>query len=214
LTAAPTRIGLYGGSFDPVHLGHLRTAFEVCRRFSFDHLRFVPSGNPPHRAVARVAAAHRVAMLRLAVDRIDGLEVDEREIHRDERSYSIDTIRSVQADHPDARIVLVIGMDQFCVFDTWHEWQHILASAELVVMERPGEKLNDTGRAMLNHPGSMSVQLCSVTQLDISSSRIRRDLEQEMEIDFLVPYDVQSYIKQNNLYGAWSDSQGNQKPDT
>lgn len=199
---SPSRIGLYGGSFDPVHLGHLRTAFEVHQQFALDQLRFVPSGNPPHRAAARVDASHRVAMLRAAVNRIDGLQVDEREVQRAERSYSIDTIRSVQAECPDARIVLVIGMDQFCVFDTWHEWQAILACAELVVMERPGEILNATGRAMLEHEGSMSVQLCSVTQLDISSSRIRRDLQRQMEIDFLVPYDVQVYIEQNNLYGV------------
>jgi len=205
LTAPLTRIGLYGGSFDPVHFGHLRTAFEVCRQFDLDHLRLVPSGNPPHRAAARVDAKHRVAMLRLAIDRVDGLQVDDRETHRTERSYSIDTIRSVQADFPAARIVLVIGMDQFCVFDTWHEWQEILATAELIVMERPGETLNATGRAMLKHAGSMPVQLCSVTQLDISSSRIRRDLQREMEIDFLLPYDVQAYIQRYKLYGAHSD---------
>ncbi len=203
--AAVTRIGLYGGSFDPVHLGHLRTAFEVRQRYALDHLRFIPSGNPPHRSAAQVDASHRVAMLRAAVGRIEGLQVDEREVRRSERSYSVDTIQSVQADFPGARIVLVIGMDQFRVFDTWHEWQKILSIAELVVMERPGEALNDTGRDMLKRAGSMSVQLCSVTQFDISSSRIRRDLQRQMEIDFLVPYDVQAYIEHNNLYGARAD---------
>ena len=202
------KIGVFGGAFDPVHLGHLRTAIEVAQRFDLSHVRLIPSGNPPHRPPAHVEDQHRLAMLQRAVEPVANLVVDEREILRSQRSYTIDTLESVQADYPAARLVLIIGMDQFCVFDTWHRWQQILQMAELIVMERPGEALNDVGRGMLARPDSMSIQLCAVTQLAISSSRIRHDLQQQMEIYCLVPYAVQTYIHKHNLYGARSDPHG------
>jgi len=133
------RIGVYGGAFDPIHLGHLRSALEVSQVLSLDELRFLPSGNPPHRSRAEVANEHRLKMLQLAVEGASGIAIDDRELERKNTSYSIDTLETIQAEFPQAQLTLVIGMDQFSAFDTWHRWQELLQRVELAVMERPGE---------------------------------------------------------------------------
>ena len=102
------RIGVYGGSFDPVHIGHLRSALEVFQAQSLDELRFLPSGNPPHRARARVADEHRLKMLQLAVDDAPGIGIDDRELERKSTSYSIDTLETIQAENPQAELTLII----------------------------------------------------------------------------------------------------------
>ena len=198
------RIGVYGGAFDPIHIGHLRTALEVRQQLQLDEVRLVPSGNPPHRAGARAAARHRQQMLTAALADADGMVVDDCELRREARSYSFDTITEMQDRLPGCTFVLIIGMDQFCEFKTWHRWQQLLEHVELAVMERPGERINDDARSIMEDPHNR-VHLCAVTQLDVSSTRIRRDLAGGMEIQFLVPYAVRLYIKRNNLYGGNSD---------
>ena len=147
---ALTSIAMYGGSFDPVHLGHLRSALEVKQTLDIDELRFVPSGNPPHRDRAHVDASDRLNMLELAVRDSPGIVVDPREVHNAAKSYTIDTLESLAAENPQARLTLVIGMDQFSVFDTWHRWQELLQQFDLAVMERPGEPMSATGRSILS----------------------------------------------------------------
>ena len=202
--AVRKNIGVFGGSFDPVHLGHLRSVLEVKQALSLDEMRIVPSGNPQHRDSARVAAKHRVAMLQLAVQQTPGIEIDQREVQNTGTSYSIDTLASVAADHPGSHLTLVIGMDQFSVFDTWHRWQEILQNCRLAVMERPGETLSDTGRSILqrtNKPGNADIiHVIAVTQMEISSSRIRDDLARHKDIRFLVPSAVRDYIQIHKLY--------------
>lgn len=198
-------IGVYGGSFDPIHFGHLRSALEVKHRLGLDQLRFIPSGNPPHRAAANVASEHRLAMLELAIAATPGLVIDAREIESQKTSYSFDTLQSVQAEEPQACLVLIIGTDQFSAFDSWHRWQDLLESVHVAVMERPGELLSEAAKEILaghqsgsaNKPG---VSMCPVTQLDISSTRIRGELQQGTDIQFLVPYAVREYINTHRLY--------------
>ena len=209
-----TRIAMYGGAFDPVHLGHLRSAFEVRQALKLDELRFVPSGNPPHRSSARASDEHRLNMLELAVRDVPGIVVDPRELHGTGKSYTIDTLESLAAEFPAAQFTLVIGMDQFSVFDTWHRWQELLQRFDLAVMERPGEPMSDVGRTILsaspNHQAQAKqdrhhggqINIIAVTQLQISSSQIRRDLAEKRDIQYLVPLAVRDYIYDHGLYAA------------
>jgi len=200
VTEKTQAIGVYGGSFDPVHFGHLRPALEVKQQLLLDQLRFIPSGNPPHKSGPRVSAADRVAMLDLAIARSPGLIIDTREVDTQKPSYTLDTLKSLQSDFPQARLTLVIGMDQFSVFDTWHQWQQILAMADVAVMERPGESLSDIASSILNGEFGSAINTVPVTQLEISSSRIRRELDQGTDVQFLLPYAVRQFIIDNKLY--------------
>ncbi len=193
-------IGVYGGSFDPVHFGHLRTALEVYQQLALDELRFIPSGDPPHKAGPRASAPDRIKMLEHAIARCPGLIIDPREIERRKTSYTIDTLLEMRSEYPLAELTLVVGTDQFSVFDTWHRWEEILSIVKLAVMERPGEVLSDFGNSLLEGEFAAKIALCQVTQLDISSTRIRSELQQEADIQFLVPYAVRQYIVSNNLY--------------
>ena len=176
------RIGVYGGSFDPIHIGHLRSALEVSEAQELDELRFLPSGNPPHRARAQVANEHRLKMLQLAVDDALGIGIDDRELGRKSTSYTIDTLETIQAENPQADLTLIIGMDQFNAFDTWHRWQELLQRVELAVMERPGETLSGSAYQLMASSLQKRISIVSVTQLEISSSRIRKDLQAGLDI--------------------------------
>ncbi len=197
-------VGIYGGSFDPVHIGHLRSALEVKQQLNLDELRFIPTGNPPHRSRARVDPVHRLAMLELAIADAPGLVIDPREINAQKPSYTFETLESIQNEYPQAELTLIIGTDQISVFDTWHRWRELLQLAQVAVMERPGESLSEVAQQILRDESS-NVILCPVTQLDISSTRIRRELQQGTDIQFLVPYAVRDYINQHRLYIGSAD---------
>lgn len=200
--ATAGRIGVYGGAFDPVHHGHLRSALEVKQQLQLDELRLLPSGNPPHRDLAKVSGKHRLAMLELAVADVPGMVIDPRELERDQPSYTIDTLESLQAKAPKAELTLIIGMDQFSVFDTWHRWQELLQKINLAVMERPSEVISSSAEHILAGKFAERVSVIKVTQLDISSSRIRDELALQHEVQFLVPLAVRDYIVKHGLYGG------------
>ncbi|MEM7258629.1 MAG: nicotinate-nucleotide adenylyltransferase [Pseudomonadota bacterium] len=204
MSARQRRIGVYGGAFDPIHLGHLRCGLEVRQMLGLDELRFVPSGNPPHRSGARADAAHRLQMLELAIADATGVVIDSREVQNTGTSYSFDTLASIAADYPGSELTLIIGTDQFSVFDTWHRWEELLMHHRLAVMERPGESISDTARNIMQQTNAAAqddrIVLIPVTQLQISSSRIRADLSSHKDIQFLVPQLVRDYIHANGLY--------------
>ncbi len=193
-------IGVCGGSFDPVHFGHLRTALEVRQQLGLEQLRFIPAGNPPHKEGPRVSATDRVNMLELAIGGSPSVVIDERETQRLKPSYTIDTLLELQQELPQASLTLIIGTDQFSVFDTWHRWQDLLQVAHVAVMERPGELLSGFANELLQGEYASKITLCPVTQLDISSTRIRKDWRAGTDIRFLVPYAVRQYIIEHNLY--------------
>ena len=193
-------IGVCGGSFDPVHFGHLRTALEVRQQLGLEQLRFIPAGNPPHKEGPRVSATDRVNMLELAIGGSPSVVIDERETQRLKPSYTIDTLLELQQELPQASLTLIIGTDQFSVFDTWHRWQDLLQVAHVAVMERPGELLSGFASDLLQGEYASKITLCPVTQLDISSTRIRKDWRAGTDIRFLVPYAVRQYIIEHNLY--------------
>jgi len=132
------RIGILGGTFDPVHIGHLRGALEVAEMFGLDELRLIPNARPPHRDTPNCSAQDRLAMVRLAVQDLPPLCVDARELERDKPSYTIDTLMSLRAElAADDQLLLVVGWDAFCGLPTWHRWEELLDYCHILVLQRP-----------------------------------------------------------------------------
>lgn len=135
---AVRRIGILGGTFDPVHIGHLRSALEVAEFMGLDELRLLPNARPPHRDTPQVAAEDRLAMVREAVQGVACLSVDARELARDKPSYTIDTLESIRAELADNdQLFLVLGWDAFCGLPTWHRWDELLQHCHILVLQRP-----------------------------------------------------------------------------
>ncbi len=209
-------IGVYGGTFDPVHYGHLRTALEVKEIFSLQQLHLVPCKLPPHRQVPSVSAEMRLQMLQLAVADCQGVIVDRRELDREGPSYMVDTLQSLKNEYAAYAIVLFIGNDAFAKLHTWHRWQQLFEYAHVVVMTRPGYHVGELGDfynlcvvdelEQLQESECGRVYFHEVTQLDISSTQIRKIFKQGKDPRFLVPDPVISYI---NTYQLYQNKTGN-----
>lgn len=209
-------IGIYGGTFDPVHYGHLRTALEVYEAFALSELRFIPCGQPPHRATPIASAQQRQTMLEVALAGLPGFRVDDREIRRDGDSYMVDTLRSLQADSSQTALCLIMGMDAFAAFHTWHEWQAIPGLCNLLVVHRPEFKpeqvIVDTelrqlmaetlvqDRSQFRNSRAGKLMFYPVTQLDISSTSIRKAIGERRNVRFLLPDEVISVIDREGIY--------------
>lgn len=209
-------IGILGGSFDPIHLAHLRTAVELRDLLGLRELRFIPCGQPPHRTPPVASASQRVAMLHLAIANEAGLLIDEREIHREGPCYTYLTLLSLREEFPDEALCLIIGADQFVNFDSWYRWQDLFGLAHLVVVYRPGWNPNgqianaELAEVIQEHTTSEPASLrdaksgqlffAQVSQFDLSSSRIRALIRQGKTSRYLVPDAVWAYIQQHHLY--------------
>ena len=202
-------IGINGGTFDPVHFGHLRPALEVTEALALSQMRFVPVYQPVHRGQPGQSAQHRCRMVELAIERQPLFCLDRREVDRGGPSYMVDTLASLKTDFPDAALVLMMGMDAFAHFPHWHDWSGILALANLVVTHRPGQALPEDGEAeallearqvdCLTQPQGQILNL-GVTQLAISATQIRQCLATQQSADFLLPESVADYIETHQLY--------------
>ena len=136
--ALPRRIGVLGGTFDPVHIGHLRGALEVAEMMELDELRLTPNARPPHRDTPQVSAHDRLAMVQCAVEGVATLVVDARELQRDKPSYTIDTLELMRAElAADDQLFLLLGWDAFCGLPTWHRWEELLQHCHILVLQRP-----------------------------------------------------------------------------
>ena len=213
--SAARRIGILGGTFDPVHNGHLRTALEVAELLALDELRLVPSSVPPHRGAPLASAAERLRMLQLATDVQPGFVVDDRELVRGGASYTIDTLRSLRAElGATARLCLVVGLDAFAAIDTWKEWRALGEHAHIVVVQRPGAALAlreavarwattrlaaDAGKALADAAHGAILRL-ELTQLAISATHIRELLAQGRSPRYLLPDAVLDHILENRIY--------------
>ena len=138
-------IGIFGGTFDPVHYGHLRTAFELIQALRLSEVRFMPAGNPPHRDTTIASPELRLQMVKAAIGQQPGFNVDDREMRRAGPSYSVDTLAELRAEMPDRSICLIVGMDAFLGLPTWHQWQKILTLSHLIVAHRPGRRAPTMG---------------------------------------------------------------------
>jgi len=208
-------IGIFGGTFDPIHFGHLRAGLDVLEDLGLEQLRFVPLRLAVHREQPAALAEIRLEMVRAAVAGHPGLLADDRELRREGPSYTLHTLQSLRAQFGDRPLCLLIGADAFNGFLEWHEPEQICGLAHLVVMQRPGAPLprDPALRALVLArlardaaelravPAGRVVRL-PVTQLDISATDIRRRVAAGRSSAFLVPEPVREIILARGLYAA------------
>ncbi|MCS4286131.1 nicotinate-nucleotide adenylyltransferase [Pseudomonas sp. BIGb0278] len=210
---AVRRVGIFGGTFDPVHIGHLRSALEVTELMGLDELRLLPNARPPHRDTPQVDAQARLAMVQSAVSGVDCLSVDARELGRDKPSYTIDSLESIRAElGGDDQLFLVLGWDAFCGLPGWHRWEELLQHCHILVLQRPDADVEppDELRNLLaarsqSDPTAMSgpaghISFVWQTPLAVSATQIRQLLASGKSVRFLVPDAVLAYIEAHDLY--------------
>ncbi len=192
-------LGIFGGTFDPVHFGHLRPALDVKQALDLEQVRFLPNSIPPHREQPWLDSATRQSLLEIALQDMPGFELDCRELEREGKSYMVDTLASLREDFPDHNLCLILGMDAFCELHLWYRWQGILEQCHLVVTGRPGfewpsvpelqalEACCTSDADELKQAETGRILLQSVTQLDISASEIRKQLQSGLDIRYLLP---------------------------
>ena len=206
-------IGVFGGTFDPIHVGHLRTAHELMTALRLAEVRFVPCRLPPHRPPAVAPEALRLRMLEAALEGLPGFRVDGRELRRPGLSYMVDTLASLREEVDDRPLCLLLGLDAFLGLPTWHRWRDIPDLAHVVVARRPGVAQPVDGEAgeLLRSRGTTNpadlakapagrVLLRDVTQLEISSSAIRTLVAAGGDPRFLVPDAVLELIAKTHIY--------------
>lgn len=201
-------IGILGGTFDPVHYGHLRPALEVMQQAHLQQLRFIPNRLPPHRETPLLSDQQRAELVALAIADTPGFVLDRRELQRPGPSYMVDTLSSLKAEFAGDALCLIMGMDAFHGLPQWHQWSRLFELCHLIVTTRPGSSLpafareadmarrisDDTGCLQQGTQGQILLQ--SVTQLDISASLIRQQLSQQQSIRFLLPEVVREKLEQ------------------
>ncbi len=204
--------GVFGGTFDPIHLGHLRCAWEVAVALDAP-VHMIPAREPPHRRPPVASPEQRWEMLTLALAGQQRLLADARELERPGPSYTIDTLASLAAEHPDATLCLVVGADAASGLERWHRWREVLEKAHLVVLTRPGAPGRFTGalaRVLAGREVETAAALAGnrppgllefpVTPLDISASAIRRAWRVGAEPRYLTPPAVHEYIAKRRIY--------------
>lgn len=212
-----TPIGIFGGTFDPIHYGHLSPCLEVCESLKLAQIRFVPSYIPPHRESPISSVAMRVAMVKAAISSEPRFVLDEREILRQGSSYMIDTLKSLSQDFPQQPLCLILGMDAFLKIHYWYHWQELLDVAHFIITKRPETAFDQQEKWPLEvqqlynqHKADEIFDLQrylygkivfqSVTQLAISSSEIRAKLKQQNSVRYLLPDAVLDLISHHHLY--------------
>ena len=212
---APRRIGLLGGTFDPVHIGHLRSALEVVDILGLDELRLVPNARPPHRDRPQVSPEQRLAMVEQAVQGVTPLQVDGRELLRERPSWTIDTLEAIRAElAPGDQLFLLLGWDAFCGLPGWHRWSELLQHCHIIVLQRPDAD-SEPPDALRNLLAARAVsaptglqgpagQIAFVwqTPLAVSATQIRQLLASGKSVRYLVPDAVLAYIEAHGLYRA------------
>lgn len=211
-------IGLLGGTFNPIHFGHLRMAQELADALNLAEIRFIPAANPPHKAAPTVSAQQRAEMVQLAIADNSLLKLDTRELNRQGASYTIDTLISMREELGESvSICLMMGSDAFTKLDSWHRWNELLNYCHIILVQRPSSpsqaKLSEQLTALLSEhytenvddlaektTGYMHMQ--QITAQDISATHIREKLASGKSAKYLVPNAVLAYIQQHQLYKA------------
>lgn len=197
-----TRIGIFGGAFDPPHIAHIALARAAVAQFHLDELRIIPTGSAWHKSRPLSSGTHRLAMAHLAFDEIDKVHVDSREIDRDGPTYTVDTLTALKTEHPQAVFYVFIGEDQALAFKTWYQWPAILDVARVVVAQRAGlSNAEKFSRVAQWHNGvSANVQSLDLPPMAVSATEIRSRLANAAPMPPWLPASVQRYIDQHRLY--------------
>jgi nicotinate-nucleotide adenylyltransferase len=212
-------IGVFGGTFNPVHFGHLRPALEITEALQLREMRLIPSATPPHREVPQVSAQQRLQMVQAATGGEPRFLVDDRELRREGPSYTVDTLKSLRSELGGEAIGLVIGMDAFLFLHTWHQWEQLIDLAHFIVMQRPGHysatqyrnKMHKDVRALveqrqvaeadqLHHSACGKIWFQAVSQLDISATKIRAMIKAGHSARYLTAQSVLDIIEKHHLY--------------
>ena len=218
-------LGIFGGTFDPIHCGHLELARELREALALSKVRLIPAGDPPHRSAPAVSAAHRLKMVELAVANHPALEVDAREIAREGRSYTVTTLEELREEDGGRTLALIVGGDAFLGLATWHRWREVFDLAHLVVVARPGVALSGRLPAELEREWrrrrcddtsvifsqtSGAIIEPRITAHPISASAIRKSLARGSDgivaVRALLPPAVLAYIERNRLYLSPQDA--------
>ena len=200
MKAAGERLGVLGGTFDPIHIGHLEAAKAAIECAHLDRVIFMPTGQPPHRPPAAAPPEHRHEMTRLAASDDERFAVSDLELKRPGASFTSDTLRGLRALYPEGRLFLILGWDAARLFKTWHEPERVSELSTIVVVGRPGS--GSPQRADLEAAGLDPAQviLCLEPTPDVSSSQVRKDVREGRPIAGRVPPPVARYIAAHHLY--------------
>lgn len=206
-------LALFGGTFDPVHFGHLRSAQELMQRLDLAELRFMPAATPPHRPAPHASGEHRAAMLELAIEGKPGLRCDRRELERAGPSYTVLSLQELRAElGPERPLCFVLGADALADLASWYRWEELLELAHLVAVARPGWEWPEDGPVaalLAGHAGAAADlaqapagRLCvqTLTPQPISATAVRALLQSRQSAQGLVPESVLTYIRQHGLY--------------
>lgn len=206
-------IGIFGGTFDPIHLGHIGVAEHVLSTFSLEKILWVPCNIPAHRNKPKTSAKQRLDMVSLAIQKQPLFEVNDSEINRDGVSYTVDTLKEIRLKHPKKSLFLIIGVDAFVHFNTWKNWQDILSLANLIVINRTGFKLPDSpwlNSLLKKHevqkneidetPSHGFIFFEKMPAVDISATQIRAELANNGITQNTLPTVVHDYINKHKLY--------------
>ena len=211
----PRIIGVFGGTFDPVHNGHVVTISELLERLPFEKILVIPNFQPPHRESSQTSYKHRFEMASLAFKDIPNTTVDSREYLREGPSYAIKTVKEVMSEEEGVKLVMIVGSDSFGDIHSWYKWEELIDLVDFVIMKRPGMPLSKNKKAKdlvsaewfrkdLFEDSQSNIFEIEVTPFKISSSSIREKIAKGKKIDHLVNTLVEEYIKEHGLYGAES----------
>ena len=194
------RLGLFGGTFDPIHLGHLILAEQCREACRLDRVWFVVAGAPPHKRGDRTPVAHRLEMARIATAGHPAFEVSDLETRRPGPHYSVETLESVHRERPDDELFFLIGADSLVDLPAWREPEGIARLATIVVVNRPGIEVADPGRMPDFGPGTRPLLSVTIPSIGIASHDLRRRLAEGRSVRFMVPRGVEAYIEAQGLY--------------
>lgn len=206
-------IGILGGTFDPIHLGHIYIALAVLEKLKLQEIKFLPCYQPVHRNLPSASPKDRVAMINIGIKDYNSFTVDEREFRRGGPSYMIDTLISLRNEYPTTPLCLILGMDAYSNIQTWKRWQELLEYAHFIVVTRPClhpsvqalKPFETSEKAKLFEQLSGSILFLDIKPCDITATEIRRRIKEKQEVTPLLPPGVYDYILEHRLYNIFAE---------